>query len=178
VEQAVLLARELLPDATRIGYITGSGANSDSNIQEMSLLAEPLGLSVIARKTGPAAEKRPAYEALVAEGVDAIILSGGAQFLAALPELVEAEHAAGVPTIHAAASAVSVGGLISIGDDQITPMRASAHLVARILKGESPGEIPVAGEAGPLLRVNLATAEKVGLTIPQSILDKATDVVE
>jgi putative ABC transport system substrate-binding protein len=56
-------------------------------------------------------------------------------------------------------------------------MRSCGHLVDRVLGGAAPGDLPVVAHEGILLRVNLAVAGDLGLTIPQSILDRASDVI-
>jgi putative ABC transport system substrate-binding protein len=54
----------------------------------------------------------------------------------------------------------------------------TAALVDQILKGESPGSIPVVFASGTDLQVNKKTAEAIGITVPQAVLDRASKVVE
>ncbi len=110
VDEAARLTRELLPEATTIGYLQNNNANAESNVQNINEAGASVGLSVMARLTEANDEVLPAFEALIAEGVDLIVVAGGVRNLAALPQLGEASLAAGMPTIHGSASATSQGG--------------------------------------------------------------------
>jgi len=83
-----------------------------------------------------------------------------------------------VPTIYAWRFQVFGGGLISYGVDLADSFRAAASYVDRILKGEKPAGLPVQAPTKFSLIVNLQTAKALGLTVPTSILLRATEVIE
>jgi putative ABC transport system substrate-binding protein len=70
------------------------------------------------------------------------------------------------------------GGLLSYGSDQVDIFRRAASYVDRILRGEKPGDLPVQFPVKYEMAVNLKTAKTLGLTVPQSILLRADEVIE
>ena len=70
------------------------------------------------------------------------------------------------------------GGLISYGPDLIEPFQRAAGYVDRILKGENPGDLPVQATTKYELAINLTTAKALGLTIPETLLATADEVIQ
>jgi putative ABC transport system substrate-binding protein len=83
-----------------------------------------------------------------------------------------------VPAIYGISEFVRDGGLFSYGPDRVDTFRRTASYVDRILRGEKPGDLPVQFPVKYQIAVNLKTAKALGLTVPQSILLRADEVIE
>ena len=83
-----------------------------------------------------------------------------------------------LPAVYSERSFVAAGGLVSYGTDYIDQYRKAAGYVDRILKGEKPADLPVQTPTKYELAINLKTAKALGLTVPQSLLAAANEMIE
>ena len=83
-----------------------------------------------------------------------------------------------VPTVYGLSIYARDGGVLSYGVDQVATLRRAATYVDRILRGAKPGDLPVQFPTKFEMVVNLKTAKALGLTVPQSILLRADEVIE
>jgi len=82
-----------------------------------------------------------------------------------------------LPAVYPFRFLVTGGGLVSYGPDTIEPYRLAAGYVDRILRGEKPSDLPVQAPTKYELVINLKTAKALGLTIPQSLLVRADEII-
>ena len=83
-----------------------------------------------------------------------------------------------LPTMFASRSFVDAGGLVSYGPDYADLFRRTAMYIDKILKGAKPADLPVQQPTKFELVINLKTANALGLTVPQSLLARADEVIE
>src|SRR5262249_34213171 len=83
-----------------------------------------------------------------------------------------------LPTMHGLPDYVEAGGLMSYGPNVVDQYRRAADYVDKILRGTKPGDIPVEQPTKFDLVINLTTAKALGLTIPESFLSRADEVIE
>ena len=142
---------------------------------EQAVRKAGMTLKVIAANS--AAEVQEAALALVANHVDAICQIPGNLTAAAFPSVAQAARRARVPMFVFQSSQARAGAVLAVARDYYESGRESGKIAARIIRGESPAGIPFAAFAGSKLLVNPEAAREAGLTIPDSILAKADEVI-
>jgi putative ABC transport system substrate-binding protein len=83
-----------------------------------------------------------------------------------------------LPAVYSYPIYAQSGGLVSYGSDPVAQFHDAAGYIDKILRGEKPGDLPVQQPTRFLLAVNLKTAKTLGLSVPQSILDRADEVIQ
>ena len=118
-----------------------------------------------------------AFDTAVKQRADAIVVALGGAAQNNVPRIVELAARRRLPTIYVSRDYVMAGGLMAYGVKYRELYRHVAKYVDRILKGAKPGDLPVEEPTTYELIVNLKTAKALGLTIPQSLLVRADEVV-
>jgi putative tryptophan/tyrosine transport system substrate-binding protein len=107
-----------------------------------------------------------------------VVMPDGGFMVAHLAPVLLAAARNNVPAVHWPPDFAREGGLLSYGVDPVDPWRRAATYVDRILRGAKPGDLPVQFPTKFEMVVNLKTAKALGLTVPQSILLRADEVIE
>jgi len=169
------LLREVLPRLRRLATI-GNAGNPQAVLEmgEVQAVARGLGIEVAPLKIRRAEDIAPAFETLKARA-DALYVVGDALISANLTRIMTFSLGARLPMIFNARAFVQAGGLMSYGPNFF---RRTAELVDKILRGTKPGDIPVEQPSRFELVINLTTAKVLGLTIPESFILRADEVIE
>jgi putative ABC transport system substrate-binding protein len=173
------LALEVLPSATSIGLLL----NVSNPAHAVFLRNIESAAATFARKLVPVEIRVPddldaAFQTWVHERVDLGLIIYDGMFLSERRHITALAAAARLPIVYAYRQHVEDGGLMSYGIDLRENFRRAAVYVDKILKGAKPGDLPVELPTKWELVVNLKTAKELGLTIPQSILFRADEVIE
>jgi len=119
-----------------------------------------------------------AFDAARTWGADALIVLSNPLNLAYRTRIGELAVKAGLPTIYLYRAHADAGGLISYGPDLPDMFRRCGGYVARILGGTRPADLPIERPARFEMVVNLRAAKALGITIPETILVRADEVIE
>jgi len=119
-----------------------------------------------------------AFDAVSRSRPDGLLLLADPLTNSMRARIVEFARENQLPAIYETREFVEAGGLMSYGPNISALVRRSAYYVDRILKGAKPGDLPIEQPTNIELLVNLRTARALGLTIPNSILQTADQVIQ
>ena len=173
------LMHQAIPSATVIGFLVNPNnpnAEPDTNDAQSAALALGLTLRVLAATSERDFEE--VFGTISQERIDALLVGVEPFFRARREQLVAlaAHHA--VPTLWDRNIFPAVGGLMSYGTNLAESQRQSGAYVGRILKGAKPADLPVLQPTTFEFVINLKTARALGLTIPETLLATADEVLQ
>lgn len=174
------LLQEAVPKATRFGVLW----NPKNQVHKPSLkviegAAERLNVQLHLVGIQDPNEFEAAFTALVGKGVQALVVFPDGMFLAQTPLIIALAARYRLPAMYGLREYAEVGGLMTYGTNLAEMHRQlGAAFVDKILRGANPADLPVAQPTKFELLINLKTARALGLTIPQSLLVRATQVIE
>lgn len=180
------LLRELLPRVSRIAVLwdASSGEGSPAEVSRMQHddlepAARAAGFNLQLVEVRAPYDFRAAFKVAKGKKAGAVMVLFSPVFYSSpwRVRLAQAALAARLPTIFQDPDNVEVGGLISYGTDVAGTWGRAAYFVDRVLKGTKPQDLPVEQVSKFKLVVNLKTAKTLGLTIPESILLRADEVI-
>jgi putative ABC transport system substrate-binding protein len=173
------LLREMIPTATRIAVLVNprNEATKNNALDAAQMAFRRLGLESVVVEASTETEIESAFAAAVRQRAAAVIFMDA--FFAARREQIAALGLRfGLPTIGGDRGAVAAGVLMNYGASVLDTYRQAGVYVGRILKGEKPADLPVMRPTKFELVVNLKTAKALGLTIPETFLVRADEVIE
>ena len=119
-----------------------------------------------------------AFSAMASERIDAVLVAAGVLTLAHARDIAELATGARLPAMYGAREFVEAGGLVSYSASFADNYRRAATYVDKILKGAKPADLPIEQATKFEFVINLKTAKALGLTIPQSLLLRADEVIQ
>jgi putative ABC transport system substrate-binding protein len=172
------LLSEVVPALRRLAIMAHAGfPESVREIGEVQATASTLGVEVATVEIRRAENIAPAFET-IRDRADALYVVVDALFQANRTRIITLALAARLPMILNTRDYVQAGALMSYGPAFPAMFRRAAEYVDKILRGAKPGEMPVEQPTKFELIVNLTTAKALGLTIPESFLLRADELIE
>jgi putative ABC transport system substrate-binding protein len=167
------LLQEVAPRLARTGFLA-----TREVLEQYRSAATPAGVTVVPLLVESAEEYDGTFATILRERVDTLMVSSSPVNYNHAQRIVAFASTNTLPAIYAFREALVIDGLMSYGTSIPGIFRQAARQVDRILKGTRPGDLPTEQPTKFELVVNLRTAKALGLTIPQSLLLRADEVIE
>jgi putative ABC transport system substrate-binding protein len=172
------LIKQVVPGLSRVAVLSTSAPTAQLGLQETKVAARSLGLSLIVHQVNEPHEFESAFAEMTKAGAGALVVLADLRFNQHLRRLVDLAAQHRLPVTYVAKDFVKGGGLISYGPNWPDQFRRAAGYVDKILKGANPADLAIEGPDKFELVINLKTAKALGLTIPQSVLFRASELIE
>jgi len=173
--------KESIPKVSRVAVLWyPKSGSSEPQWTESQLAARQLGLQLHSMEIGNTDKYESAFKEAIKAGSTALAVTRHrlSQSNVDQKRIIELAAKYRLPTIYFREDFVEQGGLMSYGADEVEPFKRVAVMVDKILKGAKPADLPVEQPTQFELVINLKTAKAIGLTIPQSVLGRADQVIE
>lgn len=174
------LLHELVPTA-RVMALLVNPANptlAESNSKELQAAARTLGLELHVLNASTEGDFDAVFTKLPQLAAGGLVISPDPFFTSRSEQLAALTIRHAVPTIHYNPEFAAAGGLLSYGAGSADAYRLAGNYTGRVLRGDKPADLPVQQGTKVELHINLKTAKALGITFPESILQRADEVIE
>jgi putative ABC transport system substrate-binding protein len=180
VAKRLELLREMLPRAVHIGLLVNPSAsiNTQTTLREVDVAARAMGLQISVLRADTSREIDTAFAEIARQRPDALLVGEGPFLNARRVQLVQLAARHAIPAGYSGREYSEIGGLMSYGADIPDAYRQVGVYAGQILKGTKPADMPVLQTNKFELIVNAQTARMLGLTVPQTLLTSADEVIE
>jgi putative ABC transport system substrate-binding protein len=173
------LLREVIPGMSHIAVMWNSSSPLQVVAEQQTrAAAEVLGMKMLSLGVRNSEDIEQAFAVILRDRPQGLLVLADRLFLHHRQRIMDFAVQHRLPGVHAYRELVEAGGLMSFGPSYAGMHRRAAIFVDRILRGAKPGDLPVERPASFELVVNLKTARTFGLTIPQSVVLRATEVLQ
>jgi putative ABC transport system substrate-binding protein len=173
------LLREVIPHATKFGVLANPiSLPTQSVVTSLQAAARTLRLQIIVVNARTDSDLETAFATFLQQHVDAVIVSNGVFCNRRTEQLAALATGHSLPTLFASSEFALAGGLMSYGSSFRYLYRQVGIYTGRILKGEKPADLPVQQSTRVETVINLKTAKALGLTIPETLLATADEVIQ
>lgn len=178
VAKQLELLKQLVPTAQRVGIIYNAGeTNSVVQVDLAKQAAPALGIELVEATASSTSGVYEAAQSLVGRA-DAIYVPTDNTVVSALESVIKVAEESTIPLVVGEEDGVRRGALATVGIDYYALGKQTAKMAAKILRDEAePSEMPVEYQEDVRLVINLKAAEKMGVTVPESLLQQAYEVI-
>ena len=173
------LLTEIVPKTKRFGILWGDNKLAESRWKpRLDNAATRLGIDLVYVDAKRPEQLKDAPQAFSAANVQALVVPAFGNFFGMVNEIVDVVYRTRLPSVFSHREFVRSGGLLSFGPDIVDLFYRLALYAHKVIRGESPAQIPVQQPTKFDLVINMKTANALGIKIPQSILVRADRVIE
>jgi putative ABC transport system substrate-binding protein len=173
------LLREIVPTAAKIAVLSDpNNPNAESHLNEVREAVHTIGQTIEVATARTETEIDAAFATFAREKASALLVTDDPFFTVRREQIVALAARHRIPAIYYVRGFAEAGGLISYGSSTNDNFRQAGVYVGRILNGTKPSELPVLQPTKFEMVLNLKTAKSLELTIPQSLLLRADEVIE
>jgi putative tryptophan/tyrosine transport system substrate-binding protein len=173
------LLKEIAPGVKRVAVLRDAAlALGMGQLGAIQSVAPSFGVELRPIGVGDVNEIERGVAAFARDPNGALIVTVSPSAISHREKIIRLAEQHKLPAIYPYRFFATDGGLISYGPDTIEPYRRAAGYIDRILKGEKPADLPVQAPTRYELVINLKTAKALGLTVPDSVLARADEVIE
>jgi putative ABC transport system substrate-binding protein len=173
------LLRELVPQATSfVALINPATPTAQSQMRDLKQASDTLGLRVNVVNASAEAELEPAFSSMKDLRGDALLIGADPFFNGLSTKIAALTLRHQIPAIYQFRAFTAAGGLLSYGGSITDAYHQAGVYAARVLKGDSPADLPVQQSTKVELIVNLKTAKALGVTVPLTLLGRADEIIE
>jgi putative tryptophan/tyrosine transport system substrate-binding protein len=173
------LLKEVVPKVSRVAFLRHpANPASAANLREAEAAARVLGVRLQTLEARNPQEIDSAFAAMTRERAGALLIHADALFGNQRRQIAELATKRRLPSIQLTTEYAEAGGLMAFGPNLLDLERRAATYVDKILKGAKPGDLPVEQPTKFELLINVRTAKAIGLTIPQSLLQRADQIID
>jgi putative ABC transport system substrate-binding protein len=174
------LLRVMVPGAIRVGVLVNpaDAANTETTMSDVAAAARAIGLQIQVLNASTIGESDTAFTSMIRERADALFVGSYPFFLSRRVQLVNLASRHAIPAIYPSREHAEAGGLMSYGSSVVDAWRQIGVYAGRILRGVKPADLPVVQANKFELVVNASTARMLGVTVPDTLLARADEVIE
>ena len=172
------LLKEINAKTSRVAVVWNPEAVAMKALQASEEAAKRMSITITSHEIRNIADIEPTLSSIKKEGDDGMLVINDGLAYARRQDFIDFAARERLPTMYGSRESVDDGGLISYGVNTTALYRRAASFVDKILKGANPGDLPIEQPTIMELVINVRTAKAIGLTIPESFLVRADDVIE